>query len=205
MNRFRRRHAFTLIELLIVVAIIAILAAIAVPNFLEAQTRAKVARTLADMRTLATALESYAVDYNKYPPHGQLTPGQPIEYPAVTSTLDGLVYLSSAITTPVAYMTSMLEDPFARLPLPLNGITRGYGYLNNQQQAKILVGMSIIPNESVLINRYGEWRTFASGPDGDKGMDTLFNVLYDATNGTISDGDIVRSQKSPRENNPSNQ
>jgi len=62
-----RLRGFTLIELLIVVAIIAILAAIAVPNFLEAQTRAKVTRTLADMRTIRISLESYAVDSNKYP------------------------------------------------------------------------------------------------------------------------------------------
>src|SRR3954462_6822457 len=59
--------AFTLIELLIVVAIIAILAAIAVPNFLEAQVRAKVARAKSDMRSLATAVEAYCVDDNKYP------------------------------------------------------------------------------------------------------------------------------------------
>src|SRR4026208_482521 len=59
--------AFTLIELLIVVAIIAILAAIAVPNFLEAQVRAKVSRVKADMRSLATGIETYAVDANKYP------------------------------------------------------------------------------------------------------------------------------------------
>ena len=62
---------FTLIELLIVVAIIAILAAIAVPNFLEAQTRSKVSRVKADMRTLATALEAYSIDGNNYPPDAQ--------------------------------------------------------------------------------------------------------------------------------------
>ncbi len=58
---------FTLIELLIVVAIIAILAAIAVPNFLEAQTRAKVSRVKADVRSIATALEAYRIDQNLYP------------------------------------------------------------------------------------------------------------------------------------------
>jgi type II secretory pathway pseudopilin PulG len=56
-----------LIELLIVVAIIAILAMIAVPNFLEAQTRSKVARAQTDVRSLAVALEAYMVDWNTYP------------------------------------------------------------------------------------------------------------------------------------------
>ena len=59
--------AFTLIELLIAAAIIAILAAIAVPNFLEAQVRAKVSRVHADLRALAVGIEAYAVYHGKYP------------------------------------------------------------------------------------------------------------------------------------------
>jgi type II secretion system protein G len=73
-----KNKGFTLIELLIVVAIIAILAAIAVPNFLEAQVRSKVSRAKSDIRTMATALESYAVDNNGYPPDITTTDGRTI-------------------------------------------------------------------------------------------------------------------------------
>lgn len=58
---------FTLIELPIVATTIAILAAVAVPNFLEAQTQAQVSRLMADPRTIATALESYQVSTNACP------------------------------------------------------------------------------------------------------------------------------------------
>ncbi len=67
-----RRHSadlkgFTLIELLIVVAIIGIIAAIAIPNLLNAIDRGKQKRTMADERSIGTAVESYAVDNNFYP------------------------------------------------------------------------------------------------------------------------------------------
>src|ERR1043166_6637133 len=95
------KRAFTLIELLIVVAIIAILAAIAVPNFLEAQTRAKVSRTKADLRTMATALESYAVDnLNHYPPYSPFTPIN------LTPATDPQALNPRFVTTPIAYITS---------------------------------------------------------------------------------------------------
>ena len=63
----RDNKGFTLIELLIVVAIIGIIAAIAIPNLLNAIDRGKQKRTMADMRSIGTAIESYAVDNNFYP------------------------------------------------------------------------------------------------------------------------------------------
>ena len=63
----RNERGFTLIELLIVVAIIGIIAAIAIPNLLNAIDRSKQKRTMADMRSIGTACEEYAIDNNFYP------------------------------------------------------------------------------------------------------------------------------------------
>ena len=60
-----KRSGFTLVEIMIVVAIIALLAAIAVPNFLRARKRSQATRVLEDLRDLDHALDQYAIDNGK--------------------------------------------------------------------------------------------------------------------------------------------
>ena len=60
-----RRGGFTLVEIMIVVAIIALLAAIAVPNFLRARKRSQATRILEDLRMLDSALDQYAIETNR--------------------------------------------------------------------------------------------------------------------------------------------
>jgi prepilin-type N-terminal cleavage/methylation domain-containing protein len=66
MNRpLSDRKGFTLVEIMIVVAIIALLAAIAVPGFLRARKRSQASRILNDLRMIDSAVDQYAIENNK--------------------------------------------------------------------------------------------------------------------------------------------
>ena len=185
-----KKQAFTLNELLIVVAIIAILAAIAVPNFLEAQVRAKVSRAKNDMRSIAVGLEAYAVDNNKYVPSGK------------EGTLQGYNFpLHMFLTTPIAYITSVPEQPFQfrgfhdQAPDLTNqwnnyayrsdwhafwfGLSYSYGY-----EAKRTYRWALACVGPDMREDYGWWAWWPAPSNLDR--------LYDPTNGSVSWGDIVR-------------
>lgn len=125
------KRGFTLIELLIVVAIIAILAAIAVPNFLEAQTRSKISRAKADMRSLATAIEAYSVDNNAYPKcnNTNLAAYRLYGSPNDTALPAAQGVVLEHLSTPIAYITTgLLADPFPSIgdSSTINPSTGGY-------------------------------------------------------------------------------
>jgi len=64
----RRRYGFTLIELLVVIAIIAILAAMLFPVFARARESARKIQCLANVKNIATAVQMYLTDYDRFPP-----------------------------------------------------------------------------------------------------------------------------------------
>jgi prepilin-type N-terminal cleavage/methylation domain-containing protein len=63
--KLKRTSAFTLVEIMIVVAIIALLAAIAVPGFLRARKRSQASRILNDLRLIDSAVDQYAIETSK--------------------------------------------------------------------------------------------------------------------------------------------
>lgn len=228
-QKSRFSYAFTLIELLIVVAIIAILAAIAVPNFLEAQVRAKTSRAKNEMRAIATAMEAYAIDYNHYPNDG-------------TFWNDGTIawrvwLLLYPLTTPVAYTTSIPPDLFVNTR-GLSAAIDGIRFMNAQLAYKgetvhdawlgrpwtgyTPTGLVSHPagSPNLWVSAFGgrdvgkRWSLSSIGPDrhdnwgshalwGEDHVNRILSLpglnmpyygcLYDPTNGTLSEGDIVRA------------
>jgi prepilin-type N-terminal cleavage/methylation domain-containing protein len=189
MKRQLNKSAFTLIELIIVISIIAILFIIAEPSYVPAPDRARVSRARADQRSIAVALESYCTDNGAYPamrPMVDFTTNirklakigganlSTIEPGIGESALHGL-------TTPVAYINALYADPFLHL----------------------------ITKDSISFAYYTDgtgWILISPGPDEDFDIiprkfyvSTLENphipllpFTYDPTNGTVSDGDVWR-------------
>lgn len=220
-----KHPAFTLIELLIVVAIIAILAAIAVPNFLEAQVRAKISRARADMRTMATGLESYRVDYNAYPKCNNFwlagARAQPDERSSAPLNMERRVL--ERLSTPLTYLSkSIMTDPFpaTRTTGPINSTTGDYvpqdftpqdiANMDLLLKMKYATTGDLGPSDVENPTEQAKWAfvMVSCGPDQttpdmsgllavNAQSAAVANNIYDATNGTISNGEIFRVGGTP--------
>ncbi|MCX7045666.1 MAG: prepilin-type N-terminal cleavage/methylation domain-containing protein [Candidatus Sumerlaeota bacterium] len=190
-RRLPESSSFTLIELLIVISIISILALIAIPNFLEAQTRSKVSRAQSDMADLAAALRVYCADYNAYPPN------RPELRAFFVDCANGVTPPSSTVvahsgfdlvllTTPVAYHSGVMPlDPFSR------------NYVSDHKSLPFFY-VNILDITTDTVSATGAYRRFILGSPG---PDLVISaphpvrgpfIPYDPSNGTISEGDIYR-------------
>lgn len=191
-NHVASRYAFTLIELLIVVAIIGILAAIAVPNFLNAQVRAKISRALADLRSINSAMGMYAIDYNR-------PIRDPVEIGVVGGQGSGLDVWKQ-LTTPTAYTSSSaFYDPFVPQDNPHSGAAweavkvRVYHYRN-------IEWMREVNNQGAASNADPSARYMARSPGPDRWYIVSPQRLatwmaYDSSNGLVSVGDVIMADK----------
>ncbi len=185
------RNAFTLIELLIVVAIIGILAAIAVPNFLNAQTRAKLAKVQGDFKALGTAIETYILDWGAAPWDKPCPSGD-----------HGWASCASRLTTPVAFMNQIIPDVFQALDVR-DSLSPGHfvGSLMAYDYTTIYFNGGVNTPNAMWQYLFGRslWRVASAGPD-----QALINVAdrrwlappYDPSNGLVSPGDMQYSQQS---------
>ena len=214
--RSKRVRGFTLIELLIVIAIILILIAIALPNFLEAQVRAKVTKVRGDMKALADAEHMFLLDRKTFT-------DDMLHYGDVT--------IHNNLSSPVKYITQYPTDPFFEDRLK-NDPTRRYfiGTGNssvwvwgNRGTTKNFEGCRAIADPEVCRPgdpTYNNMRhpavadafiILSKGPDSDDdggnhaiyphpipglsgppGSGGLQYAIYSATNGTWSSGDLFK-------------
>jgi len=165
-------HGFTLIELLIVIAIILILIGIALPNFLDAQARAKVVKTEGDMRALELCIERYFLDWRVYIGKFQLR----------------------RLTTPIAYIREIPEDPFG----PIQSSDYGYQSVLNAygrpiKRFYIYHGPPTFDDHPDMVRLGIRWVLTGLGPDGgwfDSPNGAPRYPRYSPTNGTRSRGNL---------------
>jgi len=195
----RNHNGFTLIELLIVIAIILILISIALPNFLEAQIRAKVAAAKGNLKSIQVALESYALDnkpykeknpnfnpllrnrFGPYPPYGTERLGRDASLSCRTNYDPGCLNI---LSTPVKYFTSTtsVQDPFQMSEGSSSDDTsrRPFGYYTPGHKSvatKFLFWKNMNPHRRNPAD-FADYWVYSAGPDFCSNADGDFRFCW---------------------------
>ena len=112
------QNSFTLIELVVVIAIIGVLTAFAVPNFMAARERARDIQRKNDLKQLQNAVEMYKLDFGEYPPEEQTLPLYGLYGGMKTTNIcwnsdgaNGLIFSSTVPADKIIYMKKIPKDP----------------------------------------------------------------------------------------------
>jgi type II secretion system protein G len=165
---WRRGKGFTLIELMVVIAIILILALIAIPAYRNMQDRARKSRVQSDLRTLANALQMFYTDWNTYPPGQQPARLLPNSGPGaeLTGNANASINVSTAISATgerggIVYIEKLPVDPFD----PNSG---SYYYSANSDDSPatsyVLYSQTSAPNEYIYRDSLGNAGVTTSTP-----------------------------------------
>lgn len=156
MKTKRANRGFTLVEILIVVVILGILAAIVIPQFTQASTEAKVSSLQSNLQSIRSQIELYKIQHNDLPPVSDQT---------FVDEMTGFTDIARAVGTGSAfpfgpYLTKMPVNPFSGVSPPV-------------------IGAAAAGSDWYFINEGGSQYTFDVGNGTDSGASsTLYVGLY---------------------------